>query len=130
MSLNSIRGTLLLTALALFSISATPPAESAQCVNVSLLDANGVIVPTDEPIVGMMLGGVPAIQGNFPPHASTTAGTVVPCPQVIVDQVTALFSEICTTADRRAAAAKMYGANMEVITKGCTDMSDALNDNE
>jgi len=127
MHLKSTTLTLAFTIAALTFIGAPQPAESAQCVNVSLLDPNGVIVTTDAPIVGMMLGGIPVIQGEFPPHAGTTAGTVVPCPQIIVDQVTSLFSETCTTAGRRTSAAQMHGVNIEVIAKGCTDMSAALN---
>jgi hypothetical protein len=128
MHLKSIPLTLFLTMVALAIVGAPRPVESAQCVYVSLLDANGDIVPTDIPVVGMILGGVHAIQGDFPPHVSTAAGTRVPCPQIIVDHVTNLFSEACTTIDRRAAAAQMYGVGMEVITKGCKDMAAALNE--
>jgi len=128
MHLKSIPLTLLLAMAALAIVGAPRPVGSAQCVYVSLLDANGVIVPTDMPVVGIILGGVHAIQGDFPPHVSTAAGTLVPCPQIIVDKVTNLFSETCTTIDRRTAAAQMHGVDMEVITKGCTDMAAALNE--
>ena len=106
------------------------PAQSAQCVNVSFLDADGILVPTEAPIVGIMLGGVPAVEGEVPEHASRTAGTVVPCPQELLDQVSGLFDETCLTADRRANAARLHGSGLDVIKKGCNDMSAALNNSE
>ena len=106
------------------------PAESAQCVNVNLHDSNGTIVPTEEPVIGMMVGGVPAIEGVYPEYASTSAGTEVPCPQELMDLVTNIFTETCTTTERRAAAAQAHGVGPEAIQKGCADMSQALKDGE
>lgn len=104
----------------------THPAESAQCVNVNLHDSNGTIVPTKEPVIGIMLGGVPTIEGEFPEHATTSAGTEVPCPQELTDLITNLFTETCTTSERRTAAAQVHGVGPEIIQKGCTDLSNAL----
>ncbi len=117
-------------ATAIATISMFQSAQSAQCVNVSLLDANGVIVPTDEPVVGMMVGGVPAIEGNFPPHVGRSAGSEAPCPQPLVDQVTELFTQTCTTSERRDTAAQQFGVDASVIAKGCLDMNEALNEGE
>jgi hypothetical protein len=110
------------------SLGHVRPADSAQCVNVSLLDSIGVIVPTEKPVVGMMIGDTLTFEGTFPPHATRVAGTQVPCPQILVDQVANLFSETCTTQDRRNAAVHTHGVTLEVIIKGCTDMSEALNE--
>lgn len=110
----------------LVGVVRTHPAESAQCVNVNLHDANGTIVPTEEPVIGIMLGGVPVIEGEFPEHASTSAGIEVSCPQELVNLITNLFAETCTTTERRAAAAQAHGVGPEIIQKGCTDISNAL----
>ena len=126
--LSMIRPLLISTVFA--ALSVVQEAQSAQCVTVSLLDANGVVVPTDEPVIGMMLGDVPAIQGEFPPHVGTAAGSEVPCPQLIVDQVTELFTQTCTTSERRTSAAQQYGVEESVIANGCMDMNEALNEDE
>ncbi len=105
-------------------------AEGAQCVNVLLLDANGAVVPTEKPVTGLMVGGVPAVSEDTPEHVARTAGANAPCPQDLVDQVTNLFSESCTTSERRTAAAQTHGVSVEVIKKGCRDMSAALSEYE
>lgn len=124
--LNQLMPFLALTLI--MSVGHTQLAEGAQCVNVSLLDSDGVIVPTEEPVIGMMVGQSLTVEGTFPLHATRIAGTQVPCPQILVDQVTNLFSETCTTQDRRNAAVQTHGVNLEAILKGCADMSAALNE--
>ncbi len=56
-------------------------AEGTQCVNVLLLDANGAVVPTEKPVTGLMVGGVPAVSEDTPEHVARTAGANAPCPQ-------------------------------------------------
>ncbi len=130
MYLRSTPLTLSFALILMLSVTHTRPAASAQCVNVNLHDSAGTIVPTEEPVIGIMLGGAPIIEGEFPVHASTSAGTEVRCPQELIDLVTNLFAETCTTTERRAAAAQAHGVGSEIIQKGCTDMSQALKDGD
>lgn len=111
--------------LSLISIQARP-AESAQCLNVTLHDSKGNVVPTEGPVIGIMLGGAPVIEGIFPEYASITARTEVPCPQELMDIATNVFAEMCSTTQRRSAEALSRRVSLEAIQKGCEALSTAL----
>ncbi len=111
----------------LFLVVAHPnPVAAAQCVTVKLLDKDGVAIPTDSPVIGIMIGGRPAIEGVVPTHASLQAGASMPCPAEIVAQTRATFDEACTSETQRAKAAVDNKVDRKIIDKGCGDLAAAL----
>ena len=102
------------------------PAAAAQCVTVILLDKDGVALPTAAPVIGIMVGGRPAIEAIVPAHASLQAGASVSCTTEILKQTRDTFDEACTSEDRRAKAAIANKVDRNIINKGCTDLAAAL----
>ena len=102
------------------------PAVAAQCVLMSLFDQNGGVVPTEKPVVGLVVGDNPIIEGALPVHYSRKPIGSAPCPAALVENTRTLFNESCTSEDRRKRAAGDNKAELSVINKGCADMAKAL----
>ena len=101
-------------------------ASAAQCVTVKLVDKNGVVVPTPEPIVGIMVGGRPAIEATIPVNVSVQPGAPAPCPDTLVKAIRDTFEQSCPTEDKRKRAAEANRVDRANIDKGCRDALDAL----
>ncbi len=108
----------------------TLPAHAATCVHVTFLDAEGVVIPTESPVTGIMLGGQPMMEGQIPVYASIRAEDEVTCPQALLDQIATLFDQSCSTANRRQSTATQHNSSIDVVNNGCSDLSEALNNSE
>ena len=116
-----------LFAVALIALlGAVNVASAAQCVTVKLLDKNGVVVATPEPIVRIMVGGRPAIEATIPVGVVIQPGAPAPCPAALVKSVRDTFEESCPTEEKRKRAATANGVDMTIIAKGCLDAVEAL----
>ena len=107
-------------------LGAADIASAAQCVTVKLLDKNGVVVTTPEPIVGIMVGGRPAIEATIPTDVVVQPGAPAACPAALVKSVRDTFEESCPTEEKRKRAAAVNGVDVTIIAKGCRDAVDAL----
>ena len=117
-------GLLAVAFVALFG--AVDVASAAQCVTVKLLDKDGVVVPTPEPIIGIMVGGRPAIEAVIPVGVVVQAGAPAPCTDALVKSVRDTFEESCPTEEKRKRAAAANSVDLTIIAKGCRDAVDAL----
>ena len=118
-----------LSMLLLISVYARP-IESAQCFTVTLHDSEGTTVSTEGTVIGIMVGGVPIIDGAFPEYASISTRTNVPCPQELMDELTNLFAEMCSTTQRRSAAALSNRVSLDTIQRSCKNLSTALKETD
>lgn len=117
-------GLLAVTLMAL--LGAVNVASAAQCVTIKLTDKAGVVVTTPDPIVGIMVGGRPAINATIPVDVTVQPGPPAPCPDALVKSVRDTFEESCPTEDKRKRAAITNGVDRSIIEKGCRDAIDAL----
>jgi hypothetical protein len=102
------------------------PAEAAQCVTMIFFDQYGAVIPTPQPVVAIMLGGQPALNGAGPPYFSKKVGQPVPCPEKVVETIQKLFDESCSSEQRRTAAARDNKVPIANIDKGCANMMETL----
>ncbi len=101
-------------------------ASAAQCVTVKLIDKAGVVVPTPAPIIGIMVGGKPAIEASLPTEVFVQPATPAPCPAALVKSMQDLFEESCPTEEKRKRAAAVNKVDTAIIEKGCRDTLEAL----
>src|SRR5689334_10555108 len=88
-------------------IGLIPAAAHAEphCVMMKFFDAQGVAIPTPEPVIAIMVGGAPQIEGSIPIAASRQPGAEVQCPASLVETVQKIFEDSCLTEQRRNLAA-------------------------
>lgn len=102
------------------------PALAAQCHELRFLDAKGVLIPVQPPLVGIMIGNGPLFEGSPPSHERLETGRILPCPDVLLASVRKAFDDFCTSDDRRKKAATDNRVDMSVINTRCGDMTAAL----
>jgi hypothetical protein len=117
---------LALPVFVLAGFAGTPAIAAPQCVSMKYLDSDGVVIALPKPIIGIMVGGRPAPEGNVPNGATPQIGAPVPCPPEIVKNTQELFDKSCVSEDRRVKAARENKADRKIIDKGCADMAEAL----
>lgn len=100
--------------------------EAASCVTMILFDQYGAVVQTPAPVVALMLGGAPVLDGALPTHFFRKPGLAAPCPENLVEKIQDLFNSSCPSEDRRKAAALKNNSKPEDINKGCANMAEAL----
>lgn len=105
---------------------ATTPAHAARCYKLILKDESGAVIPTAAPVVGLMLGKNPIIDGPVPAHAKREPAAPVACPASLVDGIHNLYNTSCVTEAAREKAAAENNTSVDVVKSGCADMSDAL----
>ncbi len=116
-----------LSAIAAAAAITAPPALAApQCMEMRLLDAKGVIVPVNPPLVGIMIGDSPLFEGFPPNHASIEAGRLLPCPEALLASARKAFEDFCTSDERRKKAAADNGVDLSMVGKRCGDLTAAL----
>ena len=104
-----------------------PPALAAQCVELRFLDAKGVLVPVNPPLVGMLVGeNPPLFEGSPPPHEQVEAGRMLPCPEALLASSRKAFEDFCTSDERRKNAAAANGVDISVVGKRCSELNAAL----
>ncbi len=108
------------------AVGAPAPASAAGCVAMNLFDQHGAVVPTPTPVIGMLLGGVPVLDGVVPPHFSRKPGAPAPCPEILVEKVRGLFNASCPSEERRKQAAAKNNSTISDINTGCANMAEAL----
>jgi hypothetical protein len=96
------------------------------CVLMKFFDAQGVAVPTPEPVIAIMVGGAPQIEGTVPNAKTREPGAEAPCPDSLIDTVQKVFDASCLTEQRRNQAAASNRATRPVIDKRCGDMAQTL----
>jgi hypothetical protein len=116
----------LLAAMLMVLAGGINPASAAQCFTVKFIDKNGVVVPTPQPVVGIMVGGRPAVDGVVPTNVSIQPGAPAPCPEALIKSVRDTFEESCPTIEKRKRAAQVNNVDSTIIDKGCRDSLDAL----
>jgi hypothetical protein len=116
--------------LGLYTVAATlfaPSAFAAQCYELRFLDAKGVLVPVNPPLVGMVIGeGLPLFEGTPPAHEQIESGRMLPCPDALLASARKAFDDFCTSDDRRKKAAAANSVDMSVINTRCADLTAAL----
>lgn len=115
-----------LSLIALLALAASPALAAPQCMELRFLDANGVVVPVNPPMIGIMIGDAPLFEGSPPPHAGIDAGRIVSCPVELIASTQRAFDDFCTSDDRRKQAAKQNNADISLINKRCGDLSQTL----
>jgi hypothetical protein len=96
------------------------------CVIMKFFDAQGVAIPTPEPVIAIMVGGTPQIEGSIPIAKSREPGAEVPCPESLIGVVQKIFEDSCLTEQRRNRAAASNNAPRSLIDKRCGDMAVTL----
>jgi hypothetical protein len=96
------------------------------CVVMKFFDAQGIAIPTPQPVIGIMVGGTPQIEGSIPLAASRQPGAEIPCPDALVDTVQKVFDDSCLSEQRRNQAAANNRAPRSLIDKRCGDMAATL----
>jgi hypothetical protein len=103
------------------------PGHQPTCVNVTLLDAQDLPVKSAKPIIGIMVGGVPAMEGqDIPAHVTARPGTRVPCPPQLIANLQELFNQSCVSEERRKRAALDNKTTVETVVDGCANMRETL----
>ncbi len=115
-----------LSLIASLTLAAAPALAAPQCLEMRFLDANGVIIPVNPPLIGIMIGDAPLFEGSPPPHAGLDTGRIVPCPVELLMSARRAFDDFCTSDDRRQQAAKQNNADMSLVNKRCGDLSATL----
>lgn len=108
------------------AVSASPALAAPQCVEMRFLDAAGVVLPVNPPLVGIMIGDGPLFEGRPPEFASVEPGRFVDCPQTLIDSAQKAFVDFCSSGDRREKAAAANKVDISVINKRCGDLTNAL----
>ncbi len=109
---------------AIFALAS--PAEAAQCVTMIFFDQDGAVISTPQPVIAVMIGGQPSLNGAGPPHFSKKVGGPAPCPEKALEKVRELFNDSCPSEERRKQAAKEHKVDIAVINKGCANMMETL----
>jgi len=108
------------------SVFAATPASAAYCYKLALKDQNGAVVAVNPAPIGIMLGGQPVVDGDFPPHATREPVEAVACPQNLVESIRGLYNASCLSEEAREKAAAAYNGSVDLIKKGCEDMAVSL----
>ena len=110
------------------ALGVAQPAQAApRCVIMKFLDKDRVVIPTDKPIIAIIIGDKPVMEDDVPPTTlSEEWGAETTCPASLLAQVRAVFEDNCISEQRRAAAATEHKAPRAVIDKGCTDIVASL----
>lgn len=101
-------------------------AAEPRCNVMQFFDAQGALVPTAAPVVGMMVGERPVYDPSVTGAASIRPGAEVSCPPSLVDGIRSTFEKTCTSDQRRRQAASEHKVDTKAIDKGCADMRQAL----
>ncbi len=107
---------------AFLTFAATPALAAPQCMEMRFLDENGVIIPVNPPLIGIMIGDAPLFEGFPPRYAQLETGRILPCPAALVESTQKTFDDFCTSDDRRAQAAAQNNVDMSFINKRCGDL--------
>ena len=111
----------LLAGLLPFAAHAEP-----HCVLMKFFDRQGVAIPMPGPVIGIMVGGKPAMNADGPTGSVAQPGAEIACPETLVAEVEKLFQDSCVTEQRRNQAAIDRRQKRSVIDKGCLDMAQTL----
>jgi hypothetical protein len=93
---------------------------------MKFFDAQGVAIPTAEPVIAIMVGRTPMLGDSVPIAASHEPGAQVPCPQSVIDDVRKRFEQACATDQRRDQAARDQKTSRDAVDKSCSDMAVTL----
>lgn len=115
-----------LCAILFAAFVADPVLAAPQCVEMRLTDAQGVLVPVNPPLVGLMIGDTPLFEGSPPPYANAEAGRFVPCPEALLASAREAFDDLCTSEERRKKSAAANGVELSVVNKRCGDLNATL----
>ncbi len=107
-------------------LALSAPAAAAKCVKMDFFDQYGAVIPTPQPVMGLLVGGEPVLGGAGPAYFSKKPAEPAPCPAALIEKVQGLFNTSCPTEARRAQAAKDNKVDLAVINKGCGNMAEAL----
>lgn len=106
------------------AFSAAPALAAPQCVEMQFLDAKGVLVPVNPPLIGITIGESPLFEGTVPNGtASVKSGRILPCPDALVASAQKVFDDFCTSDERRQNAAAANNTDIAQINKRCTDLT-------
>ena len=111
---------------AVLTLAASPALAAPQCVEMRFLDGNGVLIPVNPPLVGIMVGDAPLYEGVPPQFAKAEPGRILPCPAELVAAARKAFEDFCTSDERRSRAAAQNNVDMSVINTRCGDLSQTL----
>jgi hypothetical protein len=107
---------------------ARPAMAAPQCVAMKFYDKDGVLVFTPEPIIAIMIGGKPAMEGQVPDVPKMEPGAEVACPTALLAEVRATFEANCVSEDRRNNAMKEHNVDRKIVDKGCSDIIESLDE--
>lgn len=105
---------------------AAAPAYAARCFTLTLKDEKGAVIPTAAPVVGLMLGKDPIIDGPVPAHVKKELAAPADCPASLVNGIRDLYNTSCVSDEARQKAAAENNASVDNVKNRCADMSDAL----
>lgn len=105
---------------------ATTPAYAARCFTLTLKDEKGAVIPTAAPVIGLMLGKNPIIEGPVPAHVKKELAAPADCPASLVNGIRDLYNTSCLSDEARQKAAAENNTFVDNVKSGCADMSDAL----
>lgn len=117
---------LALIAFAAAGLAAPAVSAAPQCVEMRFLDAKGVVLPVNPPLIGIMIGSAPLFEGSPPPFAKVEPGRFVGCPQALIDSARKAFVDSCTSDERRNTAARTNSVDISVVNQRCADLNDTL----
>jgi len=119
-----MKRSVLLAVAALFY--ASPVLAAPQCMEMRFLDARGVVLPVNPPLIGIMVGDAPLFEGSPPQYSKLEAGRLLPCPEQLVASVRKTFEDSCTSDEKRKATAITNKADISLVNKRCADLSNTL----
>jgi hypothetical protein len=119
-----MKRSVLLAAAAL--LYASPVLAAPQCMEMRFLDAAGVVMPVNPPLIGIMIGDGPLFEGLPPQYSKLETGRLLPCPEALLASVRKTFEDFCTSDEKRAVAAASNNTDVSHVNKRCTDMTNAL----
>ena len=108
------------------AVLAAAPAYAARCYTLTLKDEKGAVIPTPAPVVGLMLGKDPIIDGPVPAHAKKELAAPADCPASLVNGIRDLYNTSCVSDVARQKAAAENNSSVDNVKNRCADMSDAL----
>ncbi|MBL8644213.1 MAG: hypothetical protein JNK21_09785 [Rhodospirillaceae bacterium] len=98
------------------------------CSTMIIRDENGTAIPSDQPIVGMLVDGIgPLVNQVVPPMASVHPDKPAECPADLVKAIQDLFDANCLTDKGRETAAKENEQRADVVNQRCQSLYRALN---
>lgn len=116
----------LMTLLCAGVLSCVRPAFALQCYELALKDEKGAVISVNPAPIGLMVGGNPVLDGDYPTHFKRDIVAPAHCPVALVDGVRKMFNAACPGEDLRKSAAQANKVPLSAIEKGCEDMLVAL----